>query len=119
MAQLRAIAVTHYFEQLGIPGGPHRSQGLRSGHVLNPCVRKLVRNLTRLEGLTGKQLELAPSYLTRLRRTGWFGTRTCASRIKGAPDRRLDPVEAGMNFSRSDFEMQRFESRRPNQPVSL
>src|SRR4051812_13868559 len=26
-----------------------------------------------LEGLTGKQLELAPSYLTRLRRTGWLG----------------------------------------------
>ncbi len=25
----------------------------------------------------------------------------------------------GMNFSSSDFEMQRFESRRPNQPVRL
>ena len=24
-----------------------------------------------------------------------------------------------MKFSRSDFEMQRFESRRPNRPVSL
>jgi hypothetical protein len=58
-----------------------------------------------------------PSYVTRWRRTGWLGrrdsnlcilesefaktlspgggTRTCASRIKGAPDRRLKPVEAG------------------------
>src|SRR3979490_3274347 len=58
-----------------------------------------------------------PSYVRRWRRTGWLGrqdsnlcilesefaktlspgggTRTCASRIKGAPDRRLDPVEAG------------------------
>ena len=34
-------------------------------------------------------------------------------RIKGEPDQRLKPVKRGMKFSRSDFEMQRFESRRP------
>jgi hypothetical protein len=81
----------------------------------------------RLEGLTGKQLELAPSYLTRLDGlAGWGGgIRTSAysigicqdSQPRGAglelahleskmielhflqksqaPDRRLDPVQAG------------------------
>ncbi len=35
------------------------------------------------------------------------------------PDRRLHPVGGELKFSRSDFEMQRFESRRPRQPVRL
>jgi hypothetical protein len=54
------------------------------------------------------------------------GTRTCASRIKDARAALLTKVSGarstprscsgGMKFSRSDFEMQRFESRSPSQP---
>src|SRR3954463_5042475 len=54
-------------------------------------------------------------------------TRTCASRIKDARAALLTKVSGarstprsysgGMKFSRSDFEMQRFESRRPSRRV--